>query len=123
MSKGNYTIVNTPTLNNNTDATNFAKNGISTYPLNIIVLGDLNSQSGDNEEETAQRLINEKINESLWLQPQVIMSGKEFNSTVTIIDAQLNFLVFDNYSRASLSFDSLINVQEDIMPNTSITKI
>jgi predicted outer membrane repeat protein len=119
MSKTRLTFLTNSSLTNNTDYTGFANDSISHFPLNIVVLGDLLSQNGETEEDATRRLIRENINEHMWETPQIVTSGKEFNTTLTLIDAQFNYLVFDDYSRASLSHDFNNTSQEDINANAS----
>jgi predicted outer membrane repeat protein len=104
MSKSKFVTIINSNLINNRDSTGFAMNRISSYPLKILCLGDIISQNGE-EEDVIRRLIKENISEKLWEQPQVITSGKEFNTSLIIIDIQLNYLVFDDSSRATINPD------------------
>jgi hypothetical protein len=78
MSKSNSTILFNSTLITNTDWIGFAPNNISSYPLQIFVnlLGDLKIQNKETEQEATWRYLKKNSNEKLWLQPQVISSGR-----------------------------------------------
>ena len=123
ISKANSIYLNNTNLTNNTDSFGLAQNNISSYPLKIILLGDSARLEGETEEESARRLIKDNINEFLWAVPQIITSGKEFNTTLTIVDSQLNYLIFDNFSRASLTYDyNATNKTESESENIVIEK-
>ena len=108
MSKGIFVHFTNNSLNNNSDNIGFATDKISVFPLKLIVLGN-----SEIDHDIARGLIKDNYHKLLWEEPQVIVSGWEFNTSLALTDSQLNLLNFDEFSRASLqsasdSVDKLI---------------